>query len=79
MKVELEPKQKIIIGQDLGVIAVAELISHFSCNINVFAWKVEDMPGINPKVAVHKLNINSKAIPIKQRKRSFVPERQEVI
>lgn len=54
-KVELEPKKKKIIGQDLGVIAMAKLISHFSRNINVFAWKVEDMPGINPKVEFKNL------------------------
>lgn len=41
--------------------------------------RVEDMPSINSKVAVHELNISPKANPIKQRKRQFAPKRWEVI
>nr|XP_027088686.1 uncharacterized protein LOC113710036 [Coffea arabica] len=45
----------------------------------VFAWTVEDMPGILTDLAVHHLNVDPRFKPVKQKKRSFVPERNEVI
>ena len=37
------------------------------------------MGGINPVVITHKLNINPSFKPIKQKRRSFTPERQKAI
>lgn len=37
------------------------------------------MSGINPKVVVHRLNINPNARLFKQRKRQFAPKRRDVI
>jgi len=34
--------------------------------VDVFAWNYEDMPGVEPQVAMHRLNINPDAKPIKQ-------------
>ncbi|XP_071909712.1 uncharacterized protein [Coffea arabica] len=45
----------------------------------VFAWTVEDMPGILTDLAVHHLNVDPCFKPVKQKKRSFAPERNEVI
>ncbi|XP_071901028.1 uncharacterized protein [Coffea arabica] len=45
----------------------------------VFAWTVEDMPGIPTDLAVHHLNVDPRFKPVKQKKRSFAPERNEVI
>jgi len=39
--------------------------------INVFAWNYEDMPGLDPQVAMHCLNINPDAKPVKQQQRRF--------
>lgn len=44
IKVELERDKKVTVGLDLDVGLMAELISFLFHNINVFAWKVEDMP-----------------------------------
>ncbi|XP_022897478.1 uncharacterized protein LOC111411151 [Olea europaea var. sylvestris] len=77
MKIELEHDKKVTIGRDLDVTLETELICCLSRNIDVFAWKVEDMPGIDPKIALHMLNISSGARPVKQRKRQFAPERRE--
>ncbi|XP_071918741.1 uncharacterized protein [Coffea arabica] len=45
----------------------------------VFAWTVEDMPGIPTDLAVHNLNVDPHFKSVKQKKRSFAPERNEVI
>jgi len=47
--------------------------------IDIFAWNYEDMPGLDPRVAMHRLNINSDAKPVKQQQRRFRPEIMEAI
>ena len=36
-------------------------------NKDVFAWSHEDMPGIDPSIISHKLNVNPSLRPIKQK------------
>ncbi|XP_071928300.1 uncharacterized protein [Coffea arabica] len=45
----------------------------------VFAWMVEDMPKIPTDLAVHHLNVDPRFKPVKQKKSSFAPERNDVI
>nr|XP_027093663.1 uncharacterized protein LOC113714067 [Coffea arabica] len=45
----------------------------------VFALTVEDMPEIPTDLAVHHLNVDPRFKPVKQKKRSFAPKRNEVI
>ena len=37
------------------------------------------MPGLNPQIAMHRLNINPDAKPVKQHQRQFCPEIIEAI
>jgi len=46
---------------------------------DVFAWSYKEMPGLDPKVAVHHLAVKSGARPIKQAQRRFRPELVPVI
>ena len=48
-------------------------------NANVFAWTHLDMLGIDPSMAAHKLNILPNMRPMRQKVRSFHPNRQKVI
>ena len=48
-------------------------------NRDVFAWTQADMGGIDPAVITHRLNTNPSFKPIKQKRRSFAPERQKAI
>ena len=48
-------------------------------NSDVFAWTAANMPGIDPQLITHKLNVDSLKKPIKQKKYNFPPERQETI
>ena len=45
-----------------------ELTSFLRDNQDVFAWSHEDMPGINPSIMVHKLNVSPSFSPIWQKK-----------
>ena len=47
-------------------------------NKDVFAWKQEDMGGIDPAIITHRLNVSPSFKPVKQ-KRSFALERQKSI
>ncbi|KAL5538665.1 hypothetical protein UlMin_044967 [Ulmus minor] len=46
---------------------------------DVFAWSHEDMPGIDPNIIVHRLNIDPNFKPIKQKRRTFNAERYMAI
>ncbi|KAI3470756.1 hypothetical protein Pfo_027419 [Paulownia fortunei] len=48
-------------------------------NIDIFAWNVRDLEGIDLGVAVHHLNIDPAYKPVKQKKRHFGPEKDNVI
>ena len=51
-----------------------DLLIHFlKQNIELFAWKQEDMGGINPVVITHRLNISPSFKLVKQKRRSFAP------
>ncbi|KAK3007892.1 hypothetical protein RJ639_015233 [Escallonia herrerae] len=42
-------------------------------------WRAADMPGIDPEIITHRLNVDPSKKPVKQKKRTFAPERQEKI
>lgn len=44
-----------------------------------FVWNYKDMPGLDPQVAMHWLNIKQDAKPIKQQQRHFRLELMEAI
>ena len=56
------------------------LLTHFlRQNKDVFAWKQEDMGGIDPAIITHRLNVSLSFKPVKQKRRSLAPERQKAI
>ena len=48
-------------------------------NIDMFAWSHEDIPGIDPSVITHRLNVHPSSKPVRQKKRVFAPERDNAI
>ena len=77
---ELEPKQLddhpehlAYIGSKLAEDLRSLLIRFLKQNRGVFAWKQEDMGGIDPAVITHKLNVSPSFKPVKQKRRSFAP------
>ena len=56
-----------------------ELTAFLRSNRDVFAWTHEDMPGIDPSVIIHRLNVSPSFPPIRQKKRVFASERDQAI
>ena len=76
---EEHPEKLTRIGVNLYP-QIRELIVHFlKDNKDVFAWSHEDMPGIDPSIISHKLNVNPYLCPIKQKRRIFAPEKNNAI
>ena len=74
-----DPEHLAYIGSKLAE-DLKSLLAHFlRQNKDVFAWKQADMGGIVPTVITHRLNVSPSFKPIKQKRRSFVPERQKAI
>jgi len=61
----------IFISEGLSLTEKEELIVLVREYIDVFAWNYEDMPRLDPQVAMHRLNIKHNAKPIKQQQRRF--------
>ena len=76
-KDDLEKSTKI--GADLEEKIKKDLICFLRKNIDVFAWSHEDMPGIDPSVITHRLNVYPSFKPMRQKKRVFAPERDNAI
>ena len=56
-----------------------DLAGFLRMNQDVFAWSHEDMPGIDPSVIIHRLNINPASSSIRQKKRVFAQERDKAM
>ncbi|XP_073291138.1 uncharacterized protein [Primulina huaijiensis] len=76
----LGPEKKMLrIARDLDLRVKEELIAFLQANLSVFAWSAQELTGMAPDVAEHRLNILSNARPVKQKKRHFGPEKEKVI
>ncbi|KAL0361639.1 UNVERIFIED_CONTAM: hypothetical protein Sradi_3848400 [Sesamum radiatum] len=51
--------------------AYVELLHEFK---DIFVWSYKEMPGLDPKVAIHQLSISKGAHPVKQAQHQFRPE-----
>ena len=76
---EDDPEHLACIGSKLAEDLKNLLIHFLRRNKDVFAWKQADMGGIDLTVITHRLNVNPSFKPIKQKRRSFAPERQKAI
>ena len=76
---ENNPKRYTRVGTDLEEKIKKDLVRFLKKNIDVFAWSHEDMPGINPSVITHRLNISPSFKPMRQKKRVFALERDNAI
>ena len=83
---ELEP---VLLDDDLEHLAyigsklaenLRSPLTHFlRQNKDVFAWKQAYMGGIDPTIITHRVNVSPSFESVKQKRRSFAPERQKAI
>ena len=74
-----DPEHLTYIGSKLAE-DLKSLLTHFlRQNKDIFAWKQADMGGVDPTVITHRLNVSPSFKPVKQKRRSFTPDRQKAI
>ena len=61
---EDDPRKSTRIGADLEGKIKKDLIRFLRENTDVFAWSHEDMPGIDPSVITHRLNVYPSSKPV---------------
>ena len=76
---ELRPEWTTRMGTLASPLIRQDLAAFLRMNQDVFVWSHEDMPGIDPSVIVHRLNVNPVSSPIRQKKRVFAQERDKTI
>ena len=76
---ESNPERCTKVGVDLKGKIKEDLVQFLKKNIDVFAWSHKDMPGIDPSVITHRLNVCPSFKPIRQKKRVFAPERGNAV
>ena len=74
-----KPGQTTKIGTLANPTICQALMTFLRDNRDVFDWSHEDMPGINPLVMMHRLNVSPSFSPIRQKKQVFAPERDRAI
>jgi len=72
---EISPR-KVKIVSDLDAQRESELCRVLRSNLISFDWIVKDMPGIDPDVICHRLNVNSKIKARIQRRRRLNDEKE---
>ena len=76
---ESNPEKCTRVEVDLEKKIKKDLVHFLRKSIDVFAWSHEDMPGIDPSVITHRLNVYPSSKPIQQKKRVFAPKRDNAI
>ncbi|XP_073307094.1 uncharacterized protein [Primulina huaijiensis] len=77
--VEIESGKHVWVARDIYASTRVNLLNCLKANVSVFAWSQQELAGVSPQVAEHKLNILSGSRPVKQKKRHFGPEKDKVI
>ncbi|XP_071906258.1 uncharacterized protein [Coffea arabica] len=74
-----QPERTVKVGTCLGDSIRHSLQTLIEEYAEIFAWSADDMPGVPTDLAVHRLHVDPSVRPVKQKKRSFAPERKEVV
>ena len=74
-----DPEAKVFIGSSLPEQIEEYLVEFLKSRKNTFAWKPEDMTGINKNITTHKLDVDPSFRSIHQKRRKFTPERNQII
>ncbi|KAL5702453.1 hypothetical protein ACHQM5_027671 [Ranunculus cassubicifolius] len=74
-----EDPKPIGVGKNLDPETKAAIVTVIKKNISCFAYAYTDMPGIDPQIACHHLNVNPTAIPKAQRQRKLSPHLRQSV
>jgi hypothetical protein len=71
----MSPDKKVIIGANLSKEEEEQLMKFLRSNQDVFAWSAKDLEGVSREIIEHKLNIDPKFKPKKQKLRKLSEDR----
>ncbi|XXG53393.1 hypothetical protein AAC387_Pa03g1488 [Persea americana] len=69
----LDNPRPVFISKNVKDEELPEYVSFLREFVDCFAWSYAEMPGLDPKIAVHKLNLQANIKPVKQGQRIFRP------
>lgn len=70
---ENNPERYTRVRADIEKKSKQDLFQFLKKSIDVFAWCHKDMPGIDPSIITHRLNIYPSSKLVRQKKRSVCP------
>ena len=68
-----------VIGASVKDKERVEMLLFLVLNMDVFAWSPYEVPGVDPKFIVHKLNVNPLYPPKKQKSRRSAKEHVDAV
>ena len=71
MGAKLESQKPIFISSQLTVQENEQLVTVLKEYMDVFAWTYDEMPGLDPGLVIHALNVDPRVKPIIQPARVF--------
>jgi len=74
-----KPDRKVRIGATLSGEIKEALIELLRRNKESFSWSAADMPGIDPSIICHELNVDPSFKPVKQKRRKLGVERAKAV
>ncbi|XP_022889170.1 uncharacterized protein LOC111404618 [Olea europaea var. sylvestris] len=74
-----DPTKILKVGKGLSTKIKEKLKDFLSRNLDILAWRHDDMVDINPKVSYHHLKIDPKAALHRQKRRALNPKRYEAL
>ena len=71
--------KKFKLGRSLGQEAHDQIVEVIARHMDAFTWSSSDMPGIDPDFLCHRLTMDPKVRPFRQRRRKINDDRRQVI
>ena len=72
-----QPNHFLQIGTTMESAGEEAIENTLKKNADLFAWTTADLPGVDPRIATHKLSVFKEAKPISQKKRKRGEERRQ--
>ena len=82
LKVQIDqddPEKYFLLGNQLSDLEKRQLTDFLLQNRSVFAWSLEEMPGVSSDVICHKLNVDPTYKPVVQKSRRSGPQQTEAV
>ena len=71
MGAELRSQKPVFINSQLTIQEKEQLVALLKKYVDVFAWTYDEMPGLDPRLVVHSLNVNLRVKPVVQPAKVF--------